>query len=61
MAHGSEHGMGLESDRGTNLYSINDRNEIVGIVSMGDLATSGNQEGKVGQAVENISAAPPNN
>ena len=40
---------------------VNDRNEIVGIVSMGDLATSGNQEGKVGQAVEDISAAPPNN
>ena len=40
---------------------VNDRNEIVGIVSMGDLATSGNQDGKVGQAEKNISAAPPNN
>jgi CBS domain-containing protein len=40
---------------------VNDRNEIVGIVSMGDLATSGNQEAKVGQTVEDISAAPPNN
>ena len=40
---------------------VNDRNEIVGIVSMKDLADTGNQEGKVGKAVENISAAPPNN
>jgi CBS domain-containing protein len=40
---------------------VNERNEIVGIVSMGDLAISGNEDGKVGQAVEEISAAPPNN
>ena len=40
---------------------VNDRNEIVGIVSMKDLAESGNQEGKIGKAVENISTAPPNN
>jgi len=40
---------------------INDRNEIVGIVSMKDLADTGNQDGKIGKAVENISAAPPNN
>ena len=40
---------------------VNDRNEIVGIVSMKDVAGSGNQEGKVGQTVGNISAAPPNN
>lgn len=40
---------------------INDRNEIVGIVSMKDLADSGNQDGKIGRAVETISAAPPNN
>jgi len=40
---------------------VNDRNEIVGIVSMKDLADTGNQDGKVGKAVEDISAAPPNN
>jgi CBS domain-containing protein len=40
---------------------INDRNEIIGIVSMKDLADTGNQDGKIGKAVENISAAPPNN
>ena len=40
---------------------VNDRNEIVGIVSMGDIATETNQDGKVGQTVENISQAPPNN
>ena len=40
---------------------VNERNEIVGIVSMKDLADTGNQDGKVGKAVEDISAAPPNN
>ena len=40
---------------------VNDSNEIVGIVSMKDLADTGNQQGKIGQAVENISSAPPNN
>ncbi len=40
---------------------VNDHNEIVGIVSMKDLADTGNQEGKIGKAMENISAAPPNN
>jgi len=40
---------------------VNDQNEIVGIGSMKDLAESGNQEGKIGKAVENISTAPPNN
>ena len=40
---------------------VNDRNEIVGIVSMKDLAETGNQDGKIGQAVEQISTAPPNN
>jgi CBS domain-containing protein len=39
---------------------VNDRDEIIGIVSMKDLATSGNQEGNVGRTVEQISAAPPN-
>ena len=40
---------------------VNDQNEIVGIVSMKDLAESGNQEGKIAKAVEIISTAPPNN
>jgi CBS domain-containing protein len=40
---------------------VNDSNEIVGIVSMKDLADTGSQQGKIGQAVENISSAPPNN
>src|SRR5262245_27345915 len=40
---------------------ISDRNEIIGIVSMKDLADTGNQESKIGKTVENISAAPPNN
>jgi CBS domain-containing protein len=40
---------------------VNESNEIVGIVSMKDLADTGNQEDKIGRAVENISSAPPNN
>ncbi|MEK6375632.1 MAG: CBS domain-containing protein [Acidobacteriota bacterium] len=40
---------------------VNDRDEIVGIVSMGDVAVETNQDGKVGKTVENISEAPPNN
>ena len=33
---------------------VNDRDEIVGIVSMGDVAVETNQDGKVGKTVENI-------
>jgi CBS domain-containing protein len=40
---------------------VNNRNEIVGILSLGDIASEGNQDGKVGKAVEEISEAPPNN
>lgn len=40
---------------------VNNNDEIVGIVSMGDIATNTNQEDKVGQTVEKISQAPPNN
>ena len=40
---------------------VNNRNEIVGILSLGDIASEGNQDGKVGKAVEDISEAPPNN
>lgn len=35
--------------------------ELVGIVSIGDLATETNKDDKVGQTIENISAAPANN
>lgn len=40
---------------------VNGNDELVGIVSLGDIATNSNQDGKVGKAVENISEAPPNN
>ena len=40
---------------------INGNNELVGIVSMGDIATNTKQDSKVGQTIENISEAPPNN
>lgn len=40
---------------------VNGNNELVGIVSLGDIASQTNQDGRVGQAVENISEAPPNN
>jgi CBS domain-containing protein len=40
---------------------VNSSNELVGIVSIGDIATSTNQSGKVGNAIEDISEAPPNN
>jgi CBS domain-containing protein len=39
---------------------VNQSDEIVGIVSIGDLART-NRDDKVGQAVEKISEAPPNN
>lgn len=40
---------------------VNDREELVGIVSIGDIAVNTNQDGKVGQTMENIAEAPPNN
>lgn len=40
---------------------VNNNDELVGIVSLGDIASQGNQDGKVGKAVEQISEAPPNN
>jgi CBS domain-containing protein len=40
---------------------VNDREELVGIVSLGDISTATNQEGKVGKTVEQISQAPSNN
>jgi len=40
---------------------VNQNDEIVGIVSMGDIATDGSERGKVGDAMQDISSAPPNN
>ena len=40
---------------------VNQSNELVGIVSLGDIATNANRDGKVGNTVEKISEAPPNN
>ena len=40
---------------------VNQNNELVGIVSLGDIATNTSQDGKVGDTVEKISQAPPNN
>lgn len=39
---------------------VNDRNEIVGIVSVGDISSETREHGKVGKAMEDISQAPPN-
>jgi CBS domain-containing protein len=38
---------------------VNSSDELVGIVSIGDIATT-NRDGKVGQTLEEISEAPPN-
>jgi CBS domain-containing protein len=40
---------------------VNQNDELVGIVSIGDIAMQGSHDGKVGKAVEEISEAPPNN
>ncbi|MGZ5444869.1 MAG: CBS domain-containing protein [Thermoanaerobaculia bacterium] len=40
---------------------VNNNDELVGIVSIGDIASQGNQDSRVGKAVEEISEAPPNN
>ena len=39
---------------------VNTKNELVGIVSIGDIATDSNQANVVGKTVEEISQAPPN-
>ncbi len=39
---------------------VNQNDELVGIVSMADIAKT-NHDGKVGEVVEKISQAPPNN
>jgi CBS domain-containing protein len=40
---------------------VNTNDELVGIVSIGDIATNTNQSNRVGKAMEDISEAPPNN
>ena len=40
---------------------VNGDNELVGIVSLGDIDTNSSADGRVGKAVESISEAPPNN
>ena len=40
---------------------VNQNDELVGIISIGDLAAKTNQDDKIGKAVENISQAAPNN
>ena len=40
---------------------VNQNDELVGIVSLGDIASQTNQDGKIGKTVETISEAPPNN
>lgn len=40
---------------------VNRNDELVGIVSLGDLASRTDQDKRIGKAVEDISKAPPNN
>lgn len=40
---------------------VNASDELVGIVSIGDIASNSPQDAKVGKAIEDISEAPPNN
>jgi CBS domain-containing protein len=40
---------------------VDENNELIGILSIGDIATRTNESDKVGKTVEKISEAPPNN
>lgn len=40
---------------------VNGNDELVGIVSLGDISVSTDKDNKVGKTVESISGAPPNN
>src|SRR5688572_13762107 len=40
---------------------VNGNDELVGIISLGDIAENTNADNRVGKAVEDISQAPPNN
>ena len=39
---------------------VDKNNELVGIVSIGDIAKDGRENGTIGKTVEKISEAPPN-
>jgi CBS domain-containing protein len=40
---------------------VNSNDELVGIVSLGDISINTDKDSKVGKTVESISGAPPNN
>ena len=40
---------------------VNGNDELVGIVSLGDISVKSDKDAKVGKTVESISGAPPNN
>jgi CBS domain-containing protein len=40
---------------------VNNNDELVGIVSLGDISVNTDKDNKVGKAMESISEAPPNN
>lgn len=40
---------------------VDKNDDLVGIVSLGDISISTNKDDKVGKTIENISEAPPNN
>jgi CBS domain-containing protein len=40
---------------------VNGNDELVGIVSLGDISVKSDKDSKVGKTVESISGAPPNN
>ena len=40
---------------------VNGSDELVGIISIGDIAVETNKDNRVGKALEDISQAPPNN
>ena len=40
---------------------VNSNDELVGIVSLGDISVKSDKDNKVGKTVESISGAPPNN
>jgi CBS domain-containing protein len=39
---------------------VNNKNELIGILSIGDIAKDGRENGTIGKTVEKISEAPPN-
>jgi CBS domain-containing protein len=51
----------MSKDEIRRLPVVNNKDELVGIVSIGDVAKRTNRDDKVGKVVEDISEAPPNN